>query len=103
MIPLVINFFRNLLFDELAAKRLARGGLLWAGSMLISITAYPLEVVATWGFYDWLQRLLGAAVLGAGGLVTAGQKNLSPEQIKDALEKLEQSRKEGGEPPASSK
>jgi hypothetical protein len=94
MIPMIKHFMHSLLFDELAAKRLMRGFFLWAGGMVIAITAYPLEVVQTWDFYDWTARLAGAAVLGAGGMVTAGQKNMSPEQIKEALEKLEQMKKE---------
>jgi len=97
MITLIKNFFYALLFDELAARRWLRAFFFWGGGMLISITAYPWEVVKTWEFMDWVYRLIGAAVLGAGGVVTAGQKNLPPEKIQEALTKLDEAKKQSNQ------
>jgi hypothetical protein len=82
MIPLIKKFFRNLFFDEMAAARLMRGFLLWLSGMAVSVLAYPMEVVQAWNMKDWGYRMAVAGVMGAAGMITAGQKNPTADQIR---------------------
>ena len=88
MIKLWKKFWKKLLYDELAAARWGRGFLLWVGGMAVSVLAYPIELVQTWGPRDWAYRIGAAGALGFAGIITAGQKNPSPEKIKEELSKV---------------
>ena len=88
MIPLFRNVFKKILYDEMAAARWGRGFLLWVGGMAVSVLAYPIELVQTWGPRDWVYRVGAAAALGMAGMITAGQKNLPPDKIKEELSKV---------------
>lgn len=88
MIPLFKKLFQKLFFDELAAARLLRGFLLWVGGMAVSVLAYPFDNVVTWTMKEWAYRVAAAGALGFAGMVTAGQKNQTPEQIRAELDAL---------------
>ena len=88
MIKLWKKFWKKLLYDELAAARWGRGFLLWVGGMAVSVPAYPIELVQTWGPRDWAYRIGAAGALGFAGIITAGQKNLPPDKIKEELSKV---------------
>ena len=88
MITMLSKLWKRILYDEMAAARWGRGFLLWLASMSVSVLAFPIEVVQTWGVRDWMYRLAAAGVMGAAGLVTAGQRNPPPEQIKAELEAI---------------
>lgn len=85
MIPLLRKFFQRLFFDELAAVRLLRGFLLWVAGLAVSVLAYPIEVVQAWGPRDWAYRMAVAGAMGAAGMITAGQKNPTPEALRTEL------------------
>ena len=88
MITLLKKLWKKMLYDEMAAARWIRGILLWASGMAISILAFPIEVVQTWGLRDWAYRAGVAGAMGAAGMITAGQKNPSPEKLKEEIEAL---------------
>ena len=88
MIPFLKKLWMKFFFDEMAAARLMRGFLLWASGMGVSVLAYPIEVVQTWQVKDWAYRCAVAGVMGVAGMVTAGQKNRTPEEIRAALQSL---------------
>jgi len=73
VITLVRNLIRALLYDELAVRRWIRGGLLWLGTLASQLMADPTW--ETWTLRQWLTRAGVAAIVGAGGMVTAGEKN----------------------------
>ena len=75
MITLLKKFWRKILYDEMAVARWGRGFLLWLAGMAMSVLAYPIEVVQTWGARDWAYRCAAAGVMGVAGMITAGQKN----------------------------
>ena len=85
MLTLFVKLWKAALYDEMAVKRWGRGFLLWAGGMATSVLAFPIEVVQTWGPRDWAYRVAAAGALGIAGLVTAGQKNPTPEQLRAEL------------------
>ena len=75
MIPLLTGIWKKILYDEMAVARWSRGFLLWLGGMAVSVLAYPIELVQTWGPRDWAYRIGAAGALGVAGIITAGQKN----------------------------
>jgi hypothetical protein len=75
VITLLGKLWTKMLYDEMAAARWWRGFLLWFAGMALSILAFPVEVVQTWGPRDWAYRAAVAGVMGAAGMITAGQKN----------------------------
>ena len=65
----------NLLWnDELAFTRWARGFALWAGTVLAQVMTTP-EDWTTWNGRQWALRLVPAAIVGIGGMITAGERN----------------------------
>lgn len=78
MIPLVQKLIYALLWDELAARRWVRGFLLWAGGAAVMVASVGWEVAQAWSVREWVGRLAIAGILGAGGMVTAGERNPRP-------------------------
>lgn len=70
MIPLFRRLWRLLLWDELAATRWLRGGLLAA-----SISVVQVAPPAGW---ERARFVLALVLAGAAGMVTAGEKNGAP-------------------------
>lgn len=79
MITLWRKFWHALLWDELAARRWLRGAVLCVGGAGITVASVGWDVAQGWTLRDWAGRLVFAAVLGAGGMITAGEKNPKPE------------------------
>ena len=75
MIPLIKRLMHALLWDELAARRWSRGALLWAGGVAVQLVSVEWATASAWTWREWLWRIGAAAVLGAGGMVTAGERN----------------------------
>jgi hypothetical protein len=100
MIPLFKNFFRSLFYDEKAAAIWVRSVLLWLGTMLGSILAYPFEEVQTWNLQEWGYRVIAAGVIGFAGLIRVGQQNLTPAEMAEQLDsyRKEQALKANGSP-----
>ncbi len=86
MIPLIKKIIHALLYDELAAKRWLRGLFMWLGGAGVTVAAVGWEVARAWTLKEWAGRLAIAGLLGVGGMITAGQKNLTPEQMRAALQ-----------------
>lgn len=82
MIPFFVKLWKKFWTDEMAAARLMRGFLLWGGGMAVSVLAYPIELVQTWTPREWAYRVAAAGALGFAGMITAGQKNRSPDEIR---------------------
>lgn len=78
MIPLVRRLWHAFLFDEMKAARWSRGFLLWAGAVAAQV-AMAGDAVEGWSRRRWVVALAVAAITGAAGLVTAGEKNPAPE------------------------
>jgi hypothetical protein len=75
MIPLFKRLWFALWYDELAARRWARGVLLWAATAGTAVMAVGPEVAATWTAKQWAMRLAFAGLAGAAGMITAGERN----------------------------
>lgn len=88
MIPLIKKFIYAFFYDELAAKRWLRGALFFFGGMAVNVLAFPFVVVQAWTIQEWAYRIAAAAALGIGGSIIGGQKNLTPEQIREQLAAL---------------
>jgi hypothetical protein len=88
MIPFFVKLWRTFWMDEMAAARIFRGFLLWSGGMAVSVLAFPYDDVITWTTREWAYRVAAAGALGFAGLISAGQKNQSPEQIRAELAAL---------------
>jgi hypothetical protein len=88
VIPLIRKMFRDFFYDEMVAAKLVRGFLLWSGGMAVSVLAYPFDDVVTWDAKEWAYRVAAAGALGFAGMITAGQKNQTPEQIRAELDAL---------------
>ncbi len=78
MIPLIRRLWTGFWFDEMKAARWARGFLLWAGAVAAQIAIAGVDAVATWDRTRWGIALGVAALTGAAGLITAGQRNPRP-------------------------
>lgn len=76
MIPLLKNFFRELLYSPERVRLWARGFLTWAATTGAQVVAYPPETVAHWGVKDWAVRMLISGVAGFAVLLKAGDKNI---------------------------
>ena len=85
MIPFIVKAWKKFWMDEAAAARVFRGFLLWAGGMAVSVLAFPYDDVITWTAREWLYRVAAAGALGFAGLISAGQRNQTPQQIKAEL------------------
>jgi hypothetical protein len=70
MIPLVKQFFRDLLFSPERVTLWARGFLGWAGTVIGIVAAQGTAAMWTWK--PWV----AGALVGAGMLFKAGDKNL---------------------------
>ena len=88
MIPFFVKAWKTFWMDEMVAARIFRGFLLWAGGMAVNVLAFPWVVVAAWTWQEWAYRVAAAGALGVAGMVSAGQKNQTPEQIRAELEAL---------------
>ena len=88
MIPLIQKLIFKFFYDEMAAARWLRGGLLFVGGMAVNVLAFPFTVVQAWTLQEWGYRVAAAGALGFAGTIAAGQKNQEPEQIRDALSAL---------------
>ena len=88
MIPFIIKAWKKFWMDEMAAARIFRGFLLWSGGMAVSVLAFPYDDVITWTTREWAYRVAAAAALGFAGLISAGQRNPTPEAIRAELEAL---------------
>ena len=88
MIPFIVNAWKSFWMDEMAAARIFRGFLLWVGGMAVNILAFPWTVVAAWTWQEWGYRIAASGALGFAGIVSAGQKNLTPEQMRAELDAL---------------
>lgn len=86
MIPLIRRLLYALLWDELAARRWARGALMWLGGAGITVMAVGWDVASKWTAREWVGRLAFAAVLGAAGMVTAGERNPREQQLPPGVE-----------------
>lgn len=82
MIPLFKKIIFKFFYDELAAARWLRGGLLFAGGMAVNVLAFPFSVVQAWTLQEWGYRVAAAGALGFAGTIAAGQKNLTPDEIR---------------------
>ena len=85
MIPLFKKLIFAFFYDEKAAARWLRGGLLFIGGMAVSILAYPFVVIREWTAQEWIYRVAAAGALGFAGTITAGDKNPSPEKLAAEL------------------
>jgi hypothetical protein len=88
MITLLKHLLWQLLFDELAAVRWLRGigGFLAGLAMTILPILLPADgwaTLQTWGAREWLGRLIAATLAALPMMITAGQRNQSPEQIAE--------------------
>lgn len=81
MIPLLAQFFRELLFDKAKARRWTRGIFLWMGGAGIMVASVGWDVAKGWTLREWAGRLAIAGILGLGGLVSVGEKNEKPGRI----------------------
>jgi hypothetical protein len=88
MIPFFVKAWKKFWTDEMAAARIFRGFLLWTGGMAVSVLAFPFDDVVTWTGREWAYRCAAAGALGFAGLISTGQKNQTPEQIRAELEAL---------------
>ena len=88
MIPLIVKAWKRFWTDEMAAARIFRGFLLWTGGMMVNVLAFPWPIVQAWTWQEWGYRVAAAGALGFAGMITAGQKNQTPEQIKAELEAI---------------
>jgi hypothetical protein len=82
MIPLLVRMWKTFWMDEAAAARIFRGFLLWAGGMAVNVLAFPWTVVQAWTWQEWSYRVAAAGALGFAGIVSAGQKNPTADQIR---------------------
>ena len=74
MVPLIKRLVKALLWDELAAKRWLRGGLLTAAAGGV---AFADQLATTLGDPSWVKGVKVAAIICGflGGAITAGEKN----------------------------
>jgi hypothetical protein len=56
-------------------ERVARSFLLWLGAAGMQVMSVGWDMASAWSWQEWAKRLLFAAILGAAGLLAAGQKN----------------------------
>jgi hypothetical protein len=82
MIPFFVRMWKTFWMDEAAAARIFRGFLLWAGGMAVNVLAFPWTVVQAWTWQEWSYRVAAAGALGFAGIVSAGQKNPTADQIR---------------------
>ena len=75
MIPLISNFFHDLLWAPERAVLWFRSLATFAATTAAQVVAYPPEMVAAWGPKDWAVRLGIAAVAGLALAAKAGDKN----------------------------
>ncbi len=85
MLTLIKHLLQAFLYDELAARRWARGFLFWlfgiAVQIVTAVTApgqaagAGIDVILSWTWKEWLVRLALAAVAGTGGAINLGQMN----------------------------
>lgn len=76
MIPLFRRLWRAFWYDELFAARWGRGLLLWAGAVAAQVAASGgFDAAEKWTGERWAIVLGVAALTGAAGLITAGEKN----------------------------
>ena len=71
--------------DELKLARYSRAFLLWASGLTMQVLSVPLGEAAHWGPREWAKRFAIAALMGAAGLITGGQRNPTPEQLRAML------------------
>lgn len=88
MIPLFKKLIFKFFYDEMAAARWLRGGLLFAGGMAVNVLAFPFTVVQAWTLQEWGYRVAAAGALGFAGTIAAGQRNKTPEEIRAELSAL---------------
>lgn len=98
MIKLLRSVVVDLLWNEQKARIWLRGALLWAATAAAQVVAYPPEVVSTWGLKDWASRFAIAGAAGFAGLLAAGQRNPTPEQMADSVEAVRMRRGEAPPP-----
>lgn len=79
MKTLITKTLHALWTDELAARRWIRGGLLWAGAVGTQLVSAGAEAAEQWTLRQWAVRLLVAGIVGAAGMVTAGERNPKPQ------------------------
>lgn len=75
MWPLLKKTVHALVWDEMAARRWARGFFLWLGGAAIQVVSVGWPVASEWTAREWIGRLAVAGVLGVGGLVSVGERN----------------------------
>lgn len=75
MIPLAKRVWFLLWYDEQAALRWMRAFLAGCGAMFISLAAYVP------GEWPAVMRIVGTVLISVTGMITAGQRNPSPEQL----------------------
>ena len=84
MIPFFVKLWKTFWMDEAAAARIFRGFLLWTGGMAVNVLAFPWVVVQAWTWQEWGYRLAAAGALGVAGMVSAGQRNPTADDIRIA-------------------
>ena len=82
MIPFIVRMWKTFWMDEAAASRIFRGFLLWCGGMAVNVLAFPWTVVQAWTISEWLYRVAAAGALGFAGMISAGQKNPTADEIR---------------------
>jgi hypothetical protein len=70
------SLYQKIKRDQLAVARYARGFLLWFAGIAGQVVSVGWDAASQWHTRDWLGRLGIASILGIGGLITAGQKNV---------------------------
>ena len=83
MIPLIRKFIFAFFYDEKAAARWLRGGLLFVGGMAVSILAYPYVVIREWTAQEWIYRIAAAGALGFAAAITFGRHVFIKDVFRD--------------------
>jgi len=75
MIPLLKNFWHELMYSPERVRVWFRGFLGWAAAAGAQVVTAGPEAVMTWTAKDWTIRMLVAGVAGFALLLKAGEKN----------------------------
>lgn len=80
MIPLIRQFFHDLLWSKERVTLWFRSSLGFVFGALAQVVAVPVEVILAWTPREWATRAGIALILAAAFATKAGEKNPKPEQ-----------------------